>query len=301
MFSMDIQPAGVSGNVELTYSTGLAVWETKTKKKPNGQSSFVPSGTPFPASALPTLYLEGVSGSTTFRDKELKATFVPCGASDTVKVTVFEVDLAGFFGFGAQHPPEENDKRFHLVNCSSDNCGRISWDDADADGNKVDTDPNCQYFRNCMECQGTIKPASVSNQVEFDIKRDKWVRAWQKFGSASDPWGNPVADETPWQSDDQSDDDEDLTPSTTNRIYSIDAPGSAHRSRSLCDYFAKIGNYREWVVVKIDGSWYQCSDYYKWHGKVYACPKGTTSPFLTRDDMSKQSLGSGWIEVPSNP
>jgi hypothetical protein len=60
-----------------------------------------------------------------------------------------------------------------------------------------------------------------------------------------------------------------------------------------------IGDFRDWVVVKIDGTWWQCSDYYKWHHKMYGEPKD--SDYLTRASTNLQELGSGWITVPNSP
>ncbi len=61
----------------------------------------------------------------------------------------------------------------------------------------------------------------------------------------------------------------------------------------------KIGDYRERVMISLGGAWYQCSDFYKWHSKVYLAPKDQND--FTRDSMSKQALGSGWIVVPTDP
>ena len=56
---------------------------------------------------------------------------------------------------------------------------------------------------------------------------------------------------------------------------------------------------REWVMVKIDGSWYQCSKYYKWNTKTITKPKNDTE--MTRTYILSQLLGSGWITVPDTP
>ena len=187
-----------------TYSNGIAVWETMTKKKLSGESSFVPSGTPIPVADLPiVLYVEGVSGSGGFRDKEIRATY-SC-ATDVAKLTVFEVDLAGLFGYGDQQGDNSVKHSQYPHYASSDKNGMISWDDANADGTKGDNDVNCIFFRNCMECQGTVNPSGVTNQVQFDIKRDKWSRAWNITGGG---W-QPEPPSIPWTSDDTTNADED--------------------------------------------------------------------------------------------
>ena len=296
-FSVSITPSGIpDGNVSVTFGGNVKVWETNTKKEAGGGSSEVSSGTQFPVEDLPkTLYLEGVSGSSTFRDVELKATYLPCDANDIVKITVFEVTLTGLFGFGGQQA--DNDKKHSSFQGSSDKNGRISWDDANGDGTKGDNDPNCEYFHNCMECQGTVKPSGVTTQVEFDIKRDRWAKSWKKLEGGG--W-NLIDNSTPWTDDDPVNGDEDLTPSANDHIYHIDGPGFGNKNRGpTWDYLAMIGDFREWVMIKIDGTWYQCSDYYKWHTKCYTKPKDATD--MTRDSLILQQLGSGWITVPNSP
>lgn len=284
-----------NSKVSITFPSNVKVWQTGTKKTVLGESSELLSGGQFVVENLPKLlYLEGVSGSSTFKDIELKATWLPKNFSDVVKVTVFEVDLTGLFGFGSQQG--DNDKKHSVFKTSSDKNGKISWDDANADGTKGDMDSNCEYFHNCMECQGTVKPSGVTNEVQFDIKREKWRKIWEK--QVGGQW-QLVSNSTPWQTDDSTNSDEDLTPSGTNHIYSIDGPGAGYRMRSVCDYFAYIGDFKEWVMVSIDSNWYQCSNYYKWHSKCYTEPKDVN--YLTRDALSLQQLGSGWITVPSNP
>lgn len=150
-----------------------------------------------------------------------------------------------------------------------------------------------------MECQGTVKPADVNDEVDFDIKRDCWARVWDKLEDANE-WGEPTDDSTPWTPDDPpSNSDEDLTPSESNHIYQIDAPGFTTKWRTGWDCLAYIGDFKEWVMVKIDGTWYQCSNYYKWHSKLYTEPKNETE--MTRAAWDLQQLGGGWIIVSDSP
>jgi hypothetical protein len=299
LFWVSISPYDLSSyfpdtKVRITFPDKVKVWETNTKKKLFGLlSSELPSGSEFTLENLPTIcYLEGISGSGGFRDVDLKATYLPCGSKDTVKVTVFEVTLTGLFGFGPQQPIEENDKRHSFFQGSSDKNGKISWDDANADGTKGDLDTNCEYFHNCMECQGTVKPSGVTNQVEFDFDRKCWSRMW----TSEDRYDWDLEwDKTPWYPDDLREDDEDKTVSSEDHIYQTDGPGLTWDDCPP-NYVSHVANLKEWVRVKIDGSWYQCSNYYKWHSKVQTQPKGSTG-YITREDMAYQRLGSGWIFV----
>jgi len=303
-FSISISPSGIpQGSVTLSYPGNVKVWETTTKLDPNGLSSKADSS--YEPNQLPLmLYLEGVSGSKEFQDVEVKASYFAVGGAiheDIVKVTVFEVTLDGLFDYGPQQG--DNDKHFDgktasppLWPVSSNKRGLISWDDANEDWNKIDPDPNCKYFHNCMECQGTVEPNSVTNQVEFNIKREKWRKSWSK-----NQGGDWVLDggEPDWIDDDGTNDDEDLTPSGDNHIYSIDGPGFIKKDLTP-DYRVYIGDFREWVEVKLDGIDYQCSDYYKWHAQVWTKSKDGTND-TTRDSLNKQKLGGGWITIPDEP
>jgi hypothetical protein len=88
--------------------------------------------------------------------------------------------------------------------------------------------------------------------------------------------------------------------SATDHIYEIDGPGLRMKDQGeFYDHLASVGDFYEWVEVVIDGSSYQCSDYYKWHSQWYLKPKNATE--LTRDSSTLQKLGSGWITVPDTP
>jgi hypothetical protein len=122
-------------------------------------------------------------------------------------------------------------------------------------------------------------------------------RAKTGGGGSRTPVSRPVNDATPWTGDDIDNDDEDLTVSSNNHIYSTDGPGFPTNLRAvLADASLYVGDFREWVEVKLDGCYYQCSDYYKWHARTYVIPKD--SLYMTRDDPGKQKLGEGWIVVP---
>jgi len=287
-----------NSKMRITFGSSVKIWETKTKKTVLDESSELSSGHEYVIENLPKqLYLEGVSGSSTLKDVELKATWVPQSFSDSVNVTVFEVELEGFFGFDDQHNAQENDRRLHDFDASSDKVGLISWDDANADGTKGDTDPNCLYFHNCMECRGTVKPSGVTDEVTFDFTRKMWSKAWRKLDAGS--WS--VWDDcTGYWHNDEVDYDEDVTVSATDHIYEIDGPGLRMKDQGeFYDHLASVGDFYEWVEVVIDGSSYQCSDYYKWHSQWYLKPKNATE--LTRDSSTLQKLGSGWITVPDTP
>ena len=182
---------------------------------------------------------------------------------------------------------------------SSDKSGKISWDDANADGTTVDDDPNCEYFHNCMELQGTVKPTGVTNEVNFDLKRYRWQRAWYKKWIVSE-W-KPDQNSVPWTPDDDPLNlGEDLSPSSEDHIYIIDGPGMPFRDiTDTMGYAAHIADFNTWALVEINWTWRQCSDCYKWHSTVYTHPKDAN--YMTRDWTKSQTLGSGWITVPESP
>jgi len=212
-FSISVDPPDMPGKVKLTWSPSgeaarIGVWSTRSKKKADGTSSEVSNGTEFNVADLPNthLFLEGTKGSDAFRDVVLEAHYVIGGEqppSDTVKVTLFEVvgtgegAQRGGKGFYSGDQQEDNDKKHSSFKGSRDKNGRISWDDANGDGVKGDNEPLCEYFRNCMEYQGTVKPTGVTDQVTFDIKRALWERLWDRM-RPGDPWILQI-DNTPWQ------------------------------------------------------------------------------------------------------
>lgn len=310
-FYVGVNPNNAPVAVVLEFENNIEVWETWDKKKGVGEdwvSSEVPSGTSYDPQDIPwQLLIEGQSGTQDFRDVSLTAT-VKYGqneiCSDTVKVTVFEVVLGGLFD-GPQQADcdvKMSDATLWEDLLSSDRKGKISWDDADGNGVVGDNDPNCEYFHDCMECQGTVKPCGVTTQAQFTFERDTWCRSWVKV--AGEGFWTLVKADIPWQDDDWPDDaDEDNTPSAQNHIYQIDGPGHGMKSQ-----FTDFGQYTHWahimdlrqrVLVSFGGGWRQCSDFYKWHSQIYLKPKNATE--LTRDAPALQNLGGGWIAVPDNP
>jgi hypothetical protein len=146
-----------------------------------------------------------------------------------------------------------------------------------------------------MEDQGTVYPSHVANEVLFDLTREKQGRTWMRTSGGQ--W-NMVGDFPVWTDDDAGQTDEDISPSADDHIYAIDGPGFADKRRSW-DEKVHVVNLRESVIVSIYGNQYQCSDFLKWHSKVYVQPKNDTE--LTRAAAAQQSLGSGWIAIGSNP
>ena len=303
----DIEEAFPSSTIIINYPEDkVKVWQTNTKTfSSGGENSFVHSGVARSISAFPAqYYLEGISGSSNFRDVELKATWsVDSSIKDIVKITVFELYLTGFFSYGNQQ--NDNDKKMHnFLPGSSDKCGMISWDDANGNGTPEgsgDMDSNCRYFGNCMELQGTVNPSGVTNEVEFNFEREKYGKEWKKI-EGDESWSH-VHNWSSWDPDDMAnDEDEDVSPDN-DHIYQLDIPGFLVRLRTILDidgdYKALVINLKQRVMVKIDGVWYQCSNYYKWHSQTYTKPKDST--YMTRDDVNKQKLGSGWISIPTNP
>ncbi len=297
-------PAG-EGTVELTYPANIKCWGTRTKKD-DGESSAIASGEDIDLEDLPlTIYVEGVSGSAAFRDVELKATYSEgdTTVTDKAKVTVFKVTLTGIF---AGEQQSDNDVHHSTFGGSSDMNGLISWDDADGDGvpeGEGDMDPNCEYFHNCMEDKGTVKPSGVVAQVSLDFVRYMQLKFWER--NEGHDWGEPVEETEGWELDDFHQGDEDLTPSEEdhiflNNIYPADGPGFVTKSRPpASDYMVHVDDFKEMATVKIGGISYQCSDWYKWHSRVQVKPKGPSD--LTRDDPALQQLGAGWVAIPQNP
>lgn len=315
VFTIHVDPQQAPVTVVVQFPNKIKVWRTFTKKMEGGGTSEVVSGTAYDPQNIPgPLLIEGQLGTENFRDVSLTAT-VKYGqneiCSDTVKITVFEVTLAGLFN-GPQKDDCEvkmsDDTRF-LFTLSSDTKGKISWDDKDGDGvaeGEGDYDTNCEYFHDCMECQGTVKPSGVTAaQAEFKFERERAGKAW-KIPVGKSEW-ELAGEDAPWQNDNWEDDeDQDKSPSQgeppdRDHIYQIDGPGFEMRTQAQVTNFAYVLDLRQRVLVRFAGQakWYQCSGFYKWHSQMYLKPKDEL--WLTRDAPAKQKLGGGWINIPANP
>ena len=159
---------------------------------------------------------------------------------------------------------------------------------------EIDPDPNCDYFHNNMECQGTVNPSGVTTEVVFDFEREVQSRYWYIFGNKYGPWVEKYDKTDKWYEDDLREDDEDISVSPSDHIYQTDGPGFSEKGRWGGDYLFHMANLREWVTVKIDGTPYQCSDFLKWHSQVYLKPKDAND--LTRG-INEQKLGGDWIGI----
>jgi len=301
-FSVSISPNDLKTDfpdtkVMIAYSSAnVNVWETASKRfVVDDSSSYVYSGKHYKIEDLPKdLYLEGHSGSSEFGDVNLVAVYMPCWAYDMIKVTVFEVDIQGRYGPGPQM--DDNDAK-HIISQSSSNMnGKISWDDANGDGNTGDNDPNCWFFGNCMECQGTVKPSGVGTEVEFDFKRMVERKWWKSEDGIT--WGNPQPPFKPaWTEDDLHERDEDNTPSSDDHIYQVDGPGLTWNDWPP-RYVSYSANLKEWVKVDIDGTEYQCSNFLRWHAKISVWPKSGVPYTTTRSERTwLQKLDDDWIEL----
>jgi hypothetical protein len=306
-FQLELTPDVDCGYVTLLFPANIRIWKTKSKVR-LGSSTRYYSGTTIPASTLTIIwYIEGYAGTANFMDAELKASWTAGAGSaeDIVNITVFEArDPAGHFAYQSQ-PVGDNDKRHndaYRKNSSNMN-GIISWDDADADGIKWPTpgeaqDPNCWYFHNCMELEWTMKPAGItgSGPVSLDIFREKWGKEWRIVYLTPDCWDVEDDYTGTWSSDDASNNDEDLDPSGSNKIWSIDGPGHTDKGGGwqILNHRATL-DFRESVYVDIGGTKSQCSDFYKWHAQVDLEQKNPSE--WTRTNMANQKLGSGWITI----
>lgn len=204
--------------------------------------------------------------------------------------------MDGKFGFGPQEGDDQVKHRYFQG--SSDNNGKISWDDGNGDGEYGDPDPNCEYFHNCMECQGTVTPSGVTTEVSFDFHREEQSKYWYIFGDKDDPWTLDYDRTDKWYEDDWREDDEDKSVSSADHIYQTDGPGFRDRDRLGGDYLFFPANLREWVTVQIDETPCQCSDFCKWHSQVYLKPR---SYFHLTRGKTQQELGEGWMTMPSSP
>jgi len=144
--------------------------------------------------------------------------------------------------------------------------------------------------------------------VEFDFKRENRGKLWNiPTGEAN--WKLKDDESANWFDDEQND-SEDNTPSASNHIYQIDGPGYPLGTNIQDDRVFYSYIFRDWVMVKLYGTWYRCSPWLRWHQQLYVKPR-TDDPTLLRragagpdgpdEDWVFQQLDSGWIEIPDNP
>ena len=201
--------------------------------------SLIPSGTRYACNAVPnTMYVEGIAGTPARLDAWIKATIM-CGDAhceyDIVKITVIEVTQRALTTYGDQEADDDKKLSQLPIKASSDKRGRISWDDANADWTKVDPDANCEYFHNCMENQGTIKPSNCGlSEDAWDFWRQISFKEWKRQEEGE--W-QLVNERSYWFDDEvEGNLDEDLTPSAQDHIYQIDGPGVKSKARTATDY-----------------------------------------------------------------
>lgn len=287
-----------------------------------------------------TLWLEGQTASDAFRDVELHVDYVGGNIPmlctfDTVNVTVFGVTQTGIFA-GEQQPDNPKLHSSTAPKGSKDENGQISWDLPKYINLKTTTGIDyCEYFHDCMEMQGTVKPPRDANPsayygtaqhaddptippappifpapplgyVTFEQHREVFAAAWKKKGTGA--WEvKDLPNNIPprFWSDDWSHSNYQTTQAnivtSASHIYFIDNPGYDQKNHAGFDldrleYYA---NFRNAAFIKFYGGTFQLSDWARWHAKILLVPKDATT--LKRDpNTSSQDFGGGWIDVPSN-
>jgi hypothetical protein len=159
-----------------------------------------------------------------------------------------------------------------------------------------------------MENQGTVYPKGAKDKAEFDFKREIRGKGWVVVRGGSG-WTVDRDRTGAWQDDEQQD-AEANTPTPSDHIYQIDGPGYVLATNAVNDREFEAFIYRDWAMVKLYGTWYRCSGYLRWHQQLYVRPR-TDDPTLLRragagpggptSEWSFQKLGSGWIDIPSQP
>lgn len=137
-----------------------------------------------------------------------------------------------------------------------------------------------QTLHNGTLMQVTITPSGFGafSSVSYDIKRTKERATWRKDAGA--PWKQDNNHVGPGEDDDTLNgvvynDDEDLTPSSSDHIYSEDWPGFGLLS-AVPDEVVYKASFIEWNTIGL-GGWKRCSDDYPWHSITWL-----------------ENTGSGW-------
>jgi hypothetical protein len=303
-FTVEIVPSSIHGPIRLTFNEAkVKVYVNRTKQNPFASGNTVNfTGQPI------TLYLEGQTGTENFYDSELKGQYAgttPTVVSDKVVVTVFDCTLNGLFDGQQQGDCEKKHKE---AGGSNNRDGKISCDDANGNGTTGDLDGWCKFFHNTMEDQGILCPRGIRYQAEFDFKREVRRRVWRILTGEAN-WRMFDDKSTRWF-DDENQYWEDNTPSVSNHIYQIDGPGIYDSTTQVITHIFGSCILRDWVMVRLYGTWYRCSDFLRWHSQCYVKAR-TDDPALLRragagpggptGEWNFQKHGSGWIQIPDNP
>jgi hypothetical protein len=142
--------------------------------------------------------------------------------------------------------------------------------------------------------QVTITPSGfgVFTNVGYDIKRTLEWGVWYLdsiFG-----WQQAVH-HGPGDNDDNTNTDEDLTPSAQDHIYSADWPGFT-LSTAGADEGVMKASFVEWVTINLSG-WERCSTDYLWHSIVWLEKDGV---YWKRKTSAPNEIETGSITVGTN-
>jgi hypothetical protein len=317
-------PQTVDGDLKLTYdSSRMKIWETNTKKHENGTSSLVPSGTLFNwkeqlYAGAKFLYAEGIQGSTVFQDSWIKVEAVNLinakpADPDEMKVTAFEINTRGIYTDGASKS-QDNEVSFVVMRGSDNKLGFRDYI----------TDPGItQYFANCMEMQGTIKPPVVVGArfpygigippepppgsefyqvIGFDSIRYVYGVEFVQRASDGEWMLNPDQEHYQWTYDSLSTTSQDNTLSSESHIYDTDIPGFGFNQPLTYKAAEQYLDFKEWFRARLYGGMYQISSVAKWHTQtVIELDPGSNLLVRKKDPQGNyvdQKLGDGWIDIP---
>jgi hypothetical protein len=221
---------------------------------------------------------------------------------DVVDTTVFEVALDGRFPGAGGAPVArsgDNDKHFSdLAAGAADKIGFYSYDDANGDGTSGDMDNTHMASPTTWSFKGTIKPGGLEGKAGmpgFHFTRDVWTKWFHKNAGV---WQIAAAGEKVWDADSHGvTADEDVTPSATDHIYSIDGPG--WDSKTGTTPTVVYANFREHVSVTLYGSSFVCSNWFLWHSQTHVVP--AAGGMLTRGARANQLLGADLMAMPVAP
>lgn len=120
--------------------------------------------------------------------------------------------------------------------------------------------------RNGVLIQATVEPVDAGDYgVTFDIKRTRETVVWVKSGGT---W-TQAETANAGTNDDNTNTDEDLTPSAAGHIYASDAPGTPLAAPPAgVQSFVLVDSFIEWVNVTNGGA-KKASDDYPWHCSIW--------------------------------
>ena len=152
-----------------------------------------------------------------------------------------------------------------------------------------------------MLIRGTVSPSGISSLapgIQFRFIRTKEKCSWRKW---PDGWARVGNYQPPGTEDGPDPREQDITPSSEDHIYAMDAPG-IDGTVDICTEMVHRVHLTQYVEMLLPGpgeEWRRCSDNVEWHSYVWIVKRGPPNNDWARR-ISGNSVGPGFPETVGN-